>query len=269
MYCQHCGSEVQEGSKFCSNCGSPVTNAKEEVNRGEYISETVSPSALKEQRQKIAKLSPTPYQKQKEKEGKNFLIFLVVVGIVFIIAVLAIYFNQDDNTSTGFSSGEQTTAAQTTQVQWHQISPKEVFDVGGYIEYEGVKIGYKGNNTFLIDNTTDTIYGIQCSVYGIKKDGTSEWIGTPSFAGVDKAKYEQEKEENGWAIQKLTNKVRPRESLEMTLDIYDLGSDYPDWDIDGDGYYDISFTLRPQENEDTWSFSTNDPQTDYYKLRAE
>ncbi|MBR3095049.1 MAG: hypothetical protein IKH12_05620, partial [Clostridia bacterium] len=112
-------------------------------------------------------------------------------------------------------------------------------------------------------------YGIQCSVYGLKKDGTAEWIGTPSFTGVDKAKYEQEKKENGWAIEKSTNIVRPHESLEMTLDIYDLGSNYPAWDIDGDGYYDISFTLRPQKDEDTWSFSSNDPETDYYKLRAE
>ena len=24
MYCQHCGSEIRRGEKFCSNCGAPV-----------------------------------------------------------------------------------------------------------------------------------------------------------------------------------------------------------------------------------------------------
>lgn len=269
MYCQHCGAELQEGAKFCSNCGNSVTNANEEVNRGEYMPETVPSRELNEHRSKSASSSPTPYQKQKAKEGRGFLVFLIIAGVVLVIAVLAIYFNQDDDTAVIFSPEEQTTVAQTTQIQWHKIPAKEVFDVGGYIECEGVKIGYKGNNAFFIDNTTDTIYGIQCSVYGIKKDGTAEWIGTPSFTGVDKATYDKEKAENGWAIEKTTNIVRPHESLEMTLAIYDLGSDFPAWDIDGDGYYDISFTIRPQEDEDHWSFSSDDPQTDYYKLRAE
>ena len=25
MYCNNCGSEIADGAKFCSNCGTPVT----------------------------------------------------------------------------------------------------------------------------------------------------------------------------------------------------------------------------------------------------
>lgn len=260
MYCQHCGSEVQDGAKFCSNCGNPVA-ANNNKNSG------VSASSKKSINEKPKKRT-TPGQ----------IILIIVVWLVIIFLVFKFFFgfssnnkssSNDNTTNSSVSIDNTSSSPQTTQVEWHEISPKTAFDIGGYIECEGIYIGYEGDNTFLVENDTDTIYGIQCSVYGIKKDGTSEWIGTPSFAGVDKAKYEQEKEENGWAIEKLTNIVRPQESLEMTLDIYDLGSDFPAWDIDGDGYYDISFILRPQENEDEWSFSTDDPQTDFYKLRVE
>lgn len=261
MYCQHCGSEVQDGVKFCSNCGNPVANG---INK--------NPGAAAASSEKNIK------GKQKKGTTPGQIVLITVVWLVIILLVIKFFSGFSSNnksssnnntTNSSISIDSTSSSPQTTQVEWHELSPKSVFDIGGYIEYEGVYIGYEGDNTFLVENDTDTIYGIQCSVYGIKKDGTSEWIGTPSFAGVDKVKYEQEKEENGWAIEKSTNIVRPHESLEMEIYFVNLGDEYPSWDIDGDGYYDISFTLRPQKDEDHWSFSTDDPQTDYYKLRAE
>lgn len=162
---------------------------------------------------------------------------------------------------------ENTQAVETTNAP-RELKAGEVFEQNCYIEYDNVRITYDGEN-FIIDNNSDSIMMISCGVYGKKKDGTYDWIGNPAFFGIDEKQYEKDMEENGWAIKKTTNRVRPGESLTATMTFFDFGDDYYAWDIDEDGYYDISFTLSEQRDETSVVVSTADTETDYYRLKAE
>ncbi len=109
-------------------------------------------------------------------------------------------------------------------------------------------------------------------IVGVKSDGTYEMLQLPSFYGVDKTQYEEDMNENGWAIEHSTNMVRPGETLVVEYEIFDtsgFGEEYPAPDIDGDGYYDLVFMLSPQEDETSVIVSTSDPESAVYKLKAE
>lgn len=158
--------------------------------------------------------------------------------------------------------------------QWDNITkqlllPGEVFEPGKYIEIEGVEILYNGES-FLVKNNRIDIVRVSCSIVGVKNDGTYDTIQSPSFVGVDKTRYERDKSENGWAIEHYTNLIRPNESLDAYLTIYDFSdvdSSYPKNDIDGDGYLDIVFTISPQLDETSIMVSTNDPKSEIYKIK--
>ena len=83
-----------------------------------------------------------------------------------------------------------------------------------------------------------------------------------------KCSMKKDMEENGWAIEKTTNRVRPGESLTATMSFFDFGDDYYAWDIDEDGYYDLRFTLNEKIDETSVMVSTDSTKTDYYKLKA-
>lgn len=107
---------------------------------------------------------------------------------------------------------------------------------------------------------------LSCGIYGAKKDGTYEFLGMPAFYGIDKEQYNKDKEENGWAVEHTINRLSPKQSLTMKMEIYDFG-DIP-FDVDGDGYYDIRFTVSEQSSETGVRVSTDDYQTECYKLKA-
>lgn len=148
-----------------------------------------------------------------------------------------------------------------------ELKSGEIFEENCYVEVDKVKITYDGEN-FLIENNSNSIMMVTCGFYGARVDGTYEWIGTPAFSGFDKAQYDKDVQENGWAVKKQTNRVRPGESLTASLTLFDFGNEHS-WDVDGDGYYDIKFTLSKQKDESSTIVSTSDAETDYYKLRAE
>ena len=153
----------------------------------------------------------------------------------------------------------------------HLLEKGGVFQKGSYILFEGVEILYNGE-TFEITNNRADLVRIGAAVVGVKADGTYEWILSPGFAGVDEYQYEKDLAENGWAIEKYVNLVRPGETLNATMQIFDFSSvidGAPAADIDNDGYYDLVFSVYPQKSEDSFSFSTNDPTSDVYKLKAE
>ncbi|MBQ8766546.1 MAG: hypothetical protein IJZ16_07055 [Clostridia bacterium] len=160
---------------------------------------------------------------------------------------------------------EKTTAVTATEM----LSPGEVFEPGKYIEADGVEILYDGE-IFLVKNNRSDIVRVLCSVVGVKNDGTYETIQTASFVGVDETQYEKDKTENGWAIENLTNLIRPNETLEATLTMYDfekVDDSYPENDVDGDGYIDLVFTISPQTDEETIRTSTNDYKSEIYKIK--
>ena len=149
------------------------------------------------------------------------------------------------------------------------LSPSEVFEAGKYIDVEGVEILYNGKSFLVTNNRTDLVR-VSCSIVGVKKDGTYDTIQIPSFGGVDKTRYERDKSENGWAIEQLTNLIRPDETLDAKLEIFDFNkadSSYPKNDIDEDGYLDIMFTISPQVDETSIMVSTNDIESEIYKIK--
>ena len=41
MFCQNCGSQMEDGAKFCENCGAPVEAAAAAADAGDFTAETV------------------------------------------------------------------------------------------------------------------------------------------------------------------------------------------------------------------------------------
>ena len=65
--------------------------------------------------------------------------------------------------------------------------------------------------------------------------------------------------------------IRPGEEYTASISAFDFNSvdkSYPKADVDGDGYYEIIFTVSPQPDENTIVTSTNDPVSDVYKVKA-
>ncbi len=158
-----------------------------------------------------------------------------------------------------------------TEKAKNMINPGDVFQEGSYIDFENVEIMYDGDN-FLVTNNREDIIRIVASVIGIKSDGTYELIEMPTFGGIDQTAYEKDMKENGWAVQKTTNMVRPGETLKTTMSIFDprmFDKNNPAADVDGDGYYDVQFTISPQIDEETILTSADDLTTEPYKLVAD
>lgn len=187
---------------------------------------------------------------------KKFAVAIIIISVCFCIAATI----SSNDTSSDTTASETTTAPR-------KLKAGEVFEQNCYIEYDNVKITYDGEN-FVINNNSDSIMMISCGIYGKKKDGTYEWLGNPAFYGIDEKQYEKDMEENGWAVEKTTNRVRPGESLTATMTLFDFGDDNA-WDVDIDGYYDLKFTLSEQRDETSVVVSTADTETDYYRLKAE
>ena len=150
------------------------------------------------------------------------------------------------------------------------LQPGEVFETNTYISFAGIEIAYDGEN-FLVTNTREDAIMISASVVGVKTDGSYEVIQIPSFSGLNQSKYENDLAGNGWALQSYTNIVNSESELSMSLSIFDFNAvdeSYPEADIDGDGYYDIVFTINPQYSEDTIFVSTDALVSEVYKLKV-
>ena len=191
------------------------------------------------------------------------------IGLVFsiILIVVGCYLMYDGAVKPYIENKRALEQFDTTSKQL--LSPGEVFEVGKYIEVDGVEILYNGKS-FLVTSNRDDFVRVTCSIVGVKNDGTYDTIQLPGFGGVDKTQYERDKSENGWAIEKTTNLIRPNETLDAKLTIFDFNdadSSYPKNDIDGDGYIDIVFTVHPQPDETSIVVSSNDVASETYKIK--
>lgn len=190
--------------------------------------------------------------------GLVFSIFLIILGC-YLMYSGAIKPHLDNTKSLEHSN----------DIIKQELSPGEVFEYGKYIEVDGVEILYNGES-FLVKNNREDMVRVLCSIVGVKKDGTCDTIQLASFVGVDKTLYERDKSENGWAIEKPTNLIRPNETLAATLTVFDFNdadSSYPKNDIDEDGYIDLMFTISPQSDETSVTVSSNDTKSDIYKIK--
>lgn len=184
------------------------------------------------------------------------------VLLIFLCIIICVSF---------VSCDYQNIEVNNSKVEKQLLYPGEVFETGKFIDVEGVQISYDGT-TFFVQNNRTNMVRILCSIVGVKKDGTYDTIQLASFVGIDKTQYEKDKLENGWAIEQYTNLIRPNETLEAKLEVFDFNnanSDYPKNDIDNDGYLDIMFTISPQEDEKTIMTSTDDYKSETYKIKLD
>lgn len=149
----------------------------------------------------------------------------------------------------------------------HLLSPGQVFDAGGYVLVDGVEFLYDGERFCLTNNRTDFVRQ-NYYIVGVKANGAYDMIQSGSFNGVDEQQYQKDLQENGWAIKQGTNLIRPGETLIAEFSVFDFGGDYPNPDIDGDGYYDIVFAIHPQQKEEGFRISTDDPESEVYKIKV-
>ena len=211
------------------------------------------------------------------------IVICTIIGLPVVAIILASLFNTVGKVKisivpsiTAYNYKTQNTA-QTSENSAVNMKQKEllpeggVFKEGSYIVVSDIEILYHGKTdygeAFSITNNSMRPIVITASVVGVKSDGTFQEFQWPAFSGVDKWQYENDLQENGWAIEQYTNRVRVGETLEATMTIISMDG-YPEPDIDGDGYYDIVFTIYPQKDDDSLQFSTNAPESAVYKLRA-
>lgn len=181
------------------------------------------------------------------------------------------YYTSEDVIDEFYDQEPDEERTEPVQLEKHMIEPGEEFQAGSYIYFEDVEILYNGE-AFEVRNDRSDYIRIFVYIVGVKADGTYELIQSQALSGVDEVQYEQDMAENGWAIEHITNLVRPGETLIAELEVFDFaafGDEYPEADIDGDGYYDMIFSISPQSSETSITVSTSDPESEVYKLKAD
>ena len=174
--------------------------------------------------------------------------------LIFLVVLLAM---------SGCDAATQ--EASTQQTEPYLLEQGGVFEPEAYIEVSGVTISYDGDFTFTATNSSGNVYVIVPSIVGVKKDGTHELLQTLSFGGTDDAQYEKDMSENGWAVPQWTNLIDPGKSMSCEIAVFDFGDDAPEPDIDGDGYYDLTFTVFEYDD----GFSADNSESAVYKLPVE
>lgn len=213
---------------------------------------------------------PNCGQKTKKSGYTKFIVIINLLFVVFLIFWLSSLGasdkktreSQNDSTLSQVRMEEPETEKAVIE---RKLKHGEVFEKGCYTIVDNVMIAYDGKN-FVIENNSENIVRVSCFVYGAKKDGSYQLLGAPAFGGIDEEKYKKDKEENGWAVPENTNMIRPGGTLKAEIGIVAL-SKVAEMDVDGDGYYDINFRVSRQQSETSVTTSTEDKESDYFKLK--
>lgn len=200
---------------------------------------------------------------------RGFRIIGIVGGVILTLVGCVLLLKGTGILNFSFFKNTSTVEDRVPQPK-HLLNPGDVFTEDSYIEVADVRILYNGEQ-FYIQNKSENIIRVLCSIVGTKKDETYEVLQLANLAGVDQTQYEKDMHENGWAIKHMVNLVRPGGTLKAELEVVDFGSidsDYPNCDVDGDGYWDILFTICPQVDEEQIMTSSSDPKSEVYRLRV-
>ena len=196
----------------------------------------------------------------REEEQKRLNSALVILILLALLTAIALIF---------LDGGSETSTSEEPAYTRYQIAPGDVFAPGGYMMLGDLEFLYIGNGYFDVTNTGTRFARVTAEIVGVKAGGDYDILQIPSFGGVDETQYEKDLEENGWAIKNITNIVRPGQTLRAELSVFDFhahDADYPDADIDVDGYLDIIFSAHMQDDDTSHTFSVDDPVSEVYKL---
>lgn len=171
----------------------------------------------------------------------------------------------------GLFSNKKQTSNELVPTNPTLIEPMEVLEENTFIEVADVRISYNGDYFFVCNNRSASVR-ISCHIVGVKNDGEYEILETVGFYGKDTTQYNNDYQENGWAIEKNTNLVRPNETLQAVLDtksFISFGKVSPQIDVDNDGYLDLIFRISPQIDDEQIMSSTDDPVSDIYRIKIQ
>ena len=78
MYCSHCGSQNEDGARFCCNCGAPIEQKQKEEAKQEYTYEPID-------------LTTTLREAEKDRRGASIL-GAGIPGVIFAFAATFLNF---------------------------------------------------------------------------------------------------------------------------------------------------------------------------------
>ena len=203
------------------------------------------------------------------------------ITLIFVMAFClhgcSVVFNFPKSGKALLPKTDESVTQDQPEITAYLLEPGEVFEHGGYIELENVQIQYDGyykgehdvisSEHFIIENNGEKDVRLSFYIVGVKKDGSHETLYVGGLDGIDWDRYNEDLQENGWAIYHNTNLVKSGSKLEAAVAIMDFGNDF-DMDVDGDGYYDVVFPVFPQDKPGGFVLSTNSPESEIYKLKA-
>ena len=102
MFCKNCGNKLNEGKKFCANCGTPIDNVEEttetNVNKEvvETVNEPIQTQTTTENTVTMNNQNQTPNNNSSDKKNLIILIAIVIIlALGFVIGYLLINKDKD------------------------------------------------------------------------------------------------------------------------------------------------------------------------------
>ena len=138
------------------------------------------------------------------------------------------------------------------------------------INFDNISVKFNGflknQYEFTVSNNNNDDIIIVGNIVAVKTDGTEEFLGMPAFYGIDEEQFAKDKEENGWAVNHTTNKLRAGQTLKMYMDIKSLET-LGNLDPDNDGIYSVKFTAYHQPSSDSYVTYTGAPESEIINLK--
>jgi hypothetical protein len=159
MYCNHCGAQQPDTSKFCSSCGGKLAE-------DQAAAKPASPSTPHQQKQQEA---TTKKQKGKLPWWGSLLIVLAVFLLGKFVIAPAMYPTPD----AGDHSGSQSTQSQNSGNTYENPAYKAIFDDTYIVHFQAF---FNMEMESFALKQEDGI--ICCADYGYKDDVVKQWVET-------------------------------------------------------------------------------------------